>query len=368
MECRLKGHPLMFRRRTLKFQRGSGFTLVELLVAIVVLVIMLVIISGISMEIARAWKNTSGTVEGFRDSRAAFEAMTRTISHATLNTYYDYVDSTGAFRIPGDVNFAPVNYARRSDLQFISGNKGKTLLTTVSQIPYPITHALFFQAPLGETNTSSYTALNSTLNGCGFYVTYGTDPAVPNFLPSTTVPNRYRYRLMQFLEPAEYLSIYDSQTMGTTSAKWNLWFLGPLGISTPTSVSQLAQNVVALIVLPRLSSTDQGNNPATVLAPAYDFDSRDGTNATTFNQLPPVVEITMVVIDEASAIKLGNAATPPNLSQGAAFTNSTQMSNDLDILKNNLSAASGNLAGNKIPLHFRVFHAEVALQSAKWSK
>lgn len=354
----------------MRWRDPRGFTLVELLVSISVLIIMLVIIAGISVEIGRAWKSTSGMVEGFRDARAAFESMTRTISHATLNTYYDYVDNSTPpkFRTPSDTSFTPVSYGRRSDLQFISGTKNKTLLSTVTQIPQPVTHAIFFQAPLGDTDTPAYTALTGTLNGCGFYVTYGTDPAIPSFLPSSTVPNRYRYRLMQFTEPAEYLSIYDSQTQGATSAQWNKWFLGPLAISTPATLSQLAQNVVALIILPKLSSSDQAANPSTVLAPTYDYDSRDNSNTSTYNQLPPVVDLTMVVIDEASAVKLGNLATPPNLSQGAAFTDSTQLSADLDILKNNLSAASGNAAGNRIPLHFRIFHSEVAMQGAKWSK
>jgi uncharacterized protein (TIGR02599 family) len=388
----------MFQRSALNLpsfccrsKNDSGFTLVEMMVAITVLAVILATISAILLEITRAWKSSSGTTESFRDTRAAFEAMTRTISHATLNTYYDYVDANGNFRTPANAStFVPSTYARQSDLQFVSGTTKSTLLSTVAQIPSPITHAIFFQAPLGETDengqngTQNYTALNSTLNACGFYVTYGADPSVPTFLPGNAVPVRYRYRLMQFTEPTEYLSIYDSQTgaplaQGTSPSVYDKWFLGPLGLMPntsatspiPTSVSQLAQNVIALIILPELSPSDQAANPTTILAPNYDYDSRNSANgitSSTFNQLPPEVDITMVAIDEASALKLGNTTTPPNLSQGSSFTTSSLLPQDLANLENNLSATPGNAAGNHIPLHFRVFHSEVAMQSAKWSK
>ncbi len=343
---------------------NRGFTLVELLVAIAIILIMLVTLAAISMEITRAWKNTSGTVEAFRDARVAFEAMTRTISHSTLNTYFDYVDANNKFRDPADPSaFVPVTYNRRSDLQFISGSSTKTLLNTIpTPIPYPITHAIFFQAPLGETNQTAYAGLSSTLNACGFYVCYGVDPTVPAFLSASTVPRLNRFRLMQWTQPTENLAIYDSQ--GATGK----WYLDPLTHSASTSVSQVAQNVVALIILPKLSPADQAANPATILAPAYNYDSQDNTKAVTYNQLPPVVDVTMVVIDEASALKLGNTTAPPNLTQGSAFTDYTLYQSDLTNLQNNLSASSGNVAGNRIPLHFRVFHAEVALAGAKWSK
>jgi uncharacterized protein (TIGR02599 family) len=360
----------------------AGFTLVEMLVAVGVLAVILITISAISLEITRAYTRTSGTIEGFRDARAAFEAMTRTISHATLNTYYDYYDSNGHSPSSSSYTGTATTYGRGSDLQFVSGSGtdgNGTLLSTVSQIAYPTTHSIFFCAPLGATDdnglnsTPNYTGLNNSLNACGFYITYGLDPSVPSYLSGTTVPKLYRYRLMQFIEPTEYLSIYDTQTQGTTNTQWDKWFLGPLATTAVTSVSQLAQNIVALIILPRLSeptqSADQTNQAS--LAPFYDYDSRAGAyNSTTHAQLPPVVDVTMVAIDEPSALKLGNPATPPTyLSTGSTFANASyaSMTSDLQNLENNLSAASGNAAGNHIPLHYRVFHSEVAMESAKWS-
>jgi uncharacterized protein (TIGR02599 family) len=133
----------------------------------------------------------------------------------------------------------------------------------------------------------------------------------------------------------------------------------------------LAENVVALVILPTLTpddvTADQNAGLPSVIATNYDYDSGNSGDTNSYNQLPPEVDVTMVVIDEASALKLGNTTTPPNLTQGSAFTNYTQYASDLTNLENNLSAITGNAAGNHIPLHFRVFHTEVALVSAKWS-
>ena len=339
-----------------------------------VLAVILVTIAAIALEVTKAYKNTSGTIEGFRDSRAAFETMTRTISHATLNTYFDYVNSSGAFRTPSNSGtFTPAGYGRRSDLQFVTGT-ASTLLSTVStQIPHPVTHAIFFFSPLGINSLPGDAQLNGTLNACGYYVMYGADPSVPSYLSNTTVPTLYRFRLMQFLEPAEYNSVYS---LNPISAQW---FLGPLGTSTATfaanptasCLSQMAQNVIALIILPNLSTTDQAySNTGINIAPNYSYDSTNSTSSTatlTFNQLPPEVSVTMVVIDEASALKLGNTVAPPNLLTGSAFTSSSQEQSDLTNLEKNLSATAGNAAGNHIPLNYRVFYTTVALSSAKWS-
>lgn len=359
----------------MNFQSGRAsedspaFTLVEMLVAMTVIVIMIVILASISVEVARAWKGTSGTIEEFRDARASFEAMTRTISHATLGTYYDYVDSSSPPNFRADLisdpaklaAFVPAGYARRSDLQFVSGTTTKTLLNSIpTQDPYPITHAIFFTAPLGYTETGSYTGFGDTLNGCGFYVTYGPDLTAPSFLSATTVPKLYRYRLMQFTAPTENLAIYDPQGAG------NQWFLGAIANNYSNCVSQLAPNIVTLVILPRLSPADQAATGAPLLAPNYDYDSRDKSNTVTYNLLPPEVDVTMVAIDEASALKLGNTSAPPNLTAGAPFTDSTKLSTDLATMENNLGAIAGNAAGNHIPLHYRIFHTEVAINGAKW--
>jgi uncharacterized protein (TIGR02599 family) len=355
-----------------------------MLTAITVLLIIMAVIFTIFQEITRAWHGSVGKVESLQNARAAFVAMTHTISQATLNPYYDYVDTNAPFNgetraqvIAGGGSltaFTATGYARTSDLHFISGttkNSGgtttNTFLASVSQITYPTTHSIFFEAPMGSTGTSGYQQLNGMLNACGCY---GPDPTVPSFLASPIVPTHYRYRLMQFTEPSEYLSVYASQTQGTVESTYNQWFLGPLTqeLSAASSggslmsISQVAQNVVALVILPKLSAGDQAAHPTTILAPNYDYDSRNSANSTTYNQLPPVVEVTMVAIDEASALKMGNTTTPPNAQLGltsSLFTQASNFQTDLNSLEAALVAAH---------LNFQVFQSEVALQGAKWSE
>lgn len=349
--------------------KREAFTIIELLVAVSVFMLILLVVFQVTKTTTSIWKNSSGKIAAFAEARGAFEAMTRTVSQATLNTYVDYVDSNGVFRSAATrTSFVPVKYARRSDLQFVCG---KSLLTG-SGLTYPITHSIFFQAPMGYSRTSSYKGMQGLLNACGFYVYYGTDQAQPNFLPGS-VANRNRFRLMQFLQPSENLSIYDSSVTGGSTV-WNStdWFVKPLAAdvasTSPTSVSQMAENVVALIIAPKNSASDDAANPSAAIT-TYEYNTRDSDPAKAYslNQLPAVIQVVMAVIDDASAVKLGEASTPPNLTAGTNFNNPTDLKTNLAVLERNLSASPGNAAGNKIPLRFEFFTTEVALPAAKWS-
>jgi len=326
---------------------AAAFTLVEMLVAVTILIVILGLLFSVLQQTAALWKGSTGKMEGFRDARTVFEAVTRTIGQATLNNYYDY--QYGA-------NGQPIAYFSGSDLQFICG---KNLLANVQTIPNPVGQSVFFQAPLGYSGTSSFTGRNGLLNACGFYVQYGADTTSPSFL-SSIIPPRYRYRLMEFTQPSQNLSIYDPVASGTT----NNWFLVPLG-QNPAPVSQLAENVVTLVLLPQLSAVSGSSSSS--LAPAYEYNSRDSTSSGTYNELPPIVEVTMVVMDDASAVKLRNSPSPPNLAAGAPFTAASQLSNDLSTLEANLSGIHGNQAANSIPLRFQVFQLSVPILDAKWN-
>lgn len=362
-------------------EKVGGFTLVEMMVATAILLVILGILLGITQETSRVWKNANGKIEVFQNSRAAFDAMTRTLSQATLNTYYDYFDANGVSASEANSSgsaFTPATYGRQSDLQFISG-QGSTLLTGLTKFS-AVTHAVFFQAPLGISSNSLNAGLGSLLNACGFYVCYGPDSVRPNFLPTVS---RYRYRLMEFAQASDALGIYVPGNKGTST-----WFLKPLQTDleaawpeSPTSDFVLGENVIALVILPKLAAQDEilagsGSTLGTALAPSYTYDSTTvgqggSVNSTTgvsqnpalnsLNQLPPVVQVTMVAIDEASAIKLGNTTTPPNDKLGltaALFTQASNYQADLHSLTTVLSTAH---------LNYRVFQTDVALRGAKWT-
>ncbi len=339
----------------------GGFTLIEMLVSTVILVIIMGIVFSMTEQTSNIWKGTSNKIESFRGARSAFEAMTRTISQATLNTYYDYQDSTGGWC--SATGNPAATYARRSDLHFICG-QGSTLIgstyTDNGSTYTPVTHSLFFQAPLGWSN--AYFNQQRLLNACGFYVAYGPDPSVPSYLSGLAPRNRYR--LMQFLQPSENLAVYANPA--TTA-----WFTQPISGTYDTSSNfTLADNVVALVIWPKNSAGDQAAPSATTLTSNYSYDSRSTANSNlTFNQLPPIVEVTMVSIDEASAIRMGNPATPPNATVGLTstlFASATYPASGQNQLQQDLATMETTLTTNHINYH--VFQTEVAIGSAKWSQ
>ncbi len=309
----------------------SAFTVVELLVAAAVLIIILGVIFSITQQTSAAWKSASSKIETFQRARAAFEAITQTLGEATLFNYYDY-DSLNN----------PKRYYRKSDLHFISGK---------SLVNGQLTHAVFFQTPAGYSDSTSYQNLESLLNACGFFVTYSIDDSRPDFLSSlpSKPKDKYRFRLMEFLQPSQNLAVYASSS-GTT------WFTGALS-SSPPPVRQIADNVIALVLIPR---TSQGAE----LTSDYEYDSRSwtptpgGIQPATSNQLPPLVEVVMVAIDEPSAARWCTDQSAPTLVAGSLFRDPSSLEGDLDTL-------AGNLTDKHIT--YRIFRTTVALRNAKWS-
>ena len=357
-----------------KASRGKrgGFTLVELLVSMGIMVLLLLVLVLITDATRRTWTYTTGKIEEFRDAREAFESITRRLSEATLNTYWDYDNDT-----------SPTKYERQSELRFISGS-ATTLLTGVNgsngSSIQTVTHASFFQAPLGYTTSGSYANLQSLLNTWGYYIQFDSDSQTRPVFMNTT-PNspalRYRFRLMELMEPSDSLTLYsytNGKTVysGTNSYTGTNWFTVPLNeVALPARV--LAENVVALVLLPKLTPQDQtaGGNTYTdaSLAPTYLYDST-GTNMTTttdpnldpVNQLPPVVQVTMVAVDEASYNRYQttqSGTTMPVLYSTGLFAQSGSYAADLQTLQTNLTTEKVN---------YRVFTSNVSIKAAKWSR
>jgi uncharacterized protein (TIGR02599 family) len=392
-----RGHTIVRRRES-----RAGVTLVEMLVSVTILFVLMTIIFSIIQITSQAWKKTSQTTTSMQQARVAFERMTRNISQATLNTYYGYYYGT-----TGTVtSTVPSYYMRQSELQFISGSSpvnGSSFISGTVGDAAQITHAVFFQAPLGVINSGdspSYGQLSNLLNACGYFVTYCQDPLRPAFLNAMNnqPQNEYRYRLMEMLQPSENLGVYTQGAIpsgGVTVPPWISNAIPNLTTSETSTgtitVRPLANNIVALIIMPeQYSSAASGaqvnTSPLSTQSGTYNYDSAyqasvvtSGTQTLTGNQLPPLVKVVMVAIDEASAIKLAaangsaNTLSTPNLGQSTLFSNPSLLftngstKGDLDKFQDVLNAVPGNISGNAIKLNYYIFQTDVLIRGAKWT-
>ena len=391
----------------------------ELLISMTILAAIMVVLLSITNSTQRIWKQTSQRIDSFRAARTGFEAMTRRLSQATLNTYWDY-----------DNPAAPTTYIRKSELRFISGmqaNSSKSLIyplvadsytTAVTGIAHP-THSVFFQAPVGYVSGTSSLGgigMETLLNTCGYFIELASD----NITPATNYPNiarpgflttppRTRFRLMELCQPADQLNIYQwtsgvdstnylygGATNPGSSIKDYQWFLGTgvngaaaLGDQTSleTNSHVLAENVIALILLPKLTTADDPTGltllrsipPGTTYTSLFNSTPASvalGSETAAYaNQLPPLVQVTMVALDEPSAARLQLLATAQNQDQATflGLTSATTLFNrpirldfpspgytaDLNTLLTKLDANH---------LNYRVLTSEVSIRAANWGQ
>jgi len=445
-----------------------AFSLLELLVSMAVLVILLLILMSIVDFITKSTTSATAQVGQYRESRRAFDTIARRISQATLATYGDAFSRAQWSGVP-ITRFVTGQYQiadRTSELRFVSSNIKALMASNPTENSWPLrfTHSVFFQAPLGFSQTSSNnTTVDITLNDLrlntwGYFIEYGDEDETsfprPSILQNTGTIGRSRYRLMELMEPCEELTIYkytsgwktwpredagrsyngitNSEsyytkngllTYGTLlqfgqtrtenygagkggAMEPNLtgleWLHVPIttreygnsnGKSTPLRYRVLAENIIALVLLPQLSVQDEtslsviaaGTRTAgTYLAPNYTYDSSSmvanaqlqlataaGAAWRKINprhQLPPIIRITMVAIDEKSASRLAKEEQTNNalqrmlrddLFQVNRNNNAMDYSTDMRTLENFLKSKN---------INYRVFTTSVNINAAKWTR
>jgi uncharacterized protein (TIGR02599 family) len=323
--------------------RLRSFTLLEVLVTVAILLVILIALAQAMDSADRAWK--SAAVDPYADAQDAFETVAGHLADATLETYEDYANASGNFAT--NSTFVPDHLARRSDLAFACGPASGTNGLLAASQRTTIGSAVFFTATEGSTQTYANEGLGRLLNDMGYFVEFGDDDSEPTFLLAFV--HRYRWRLRQIEQPSESLQVYSA----ATSSAW-IQQLVPPG----TVVPMLAENVIALIVLPDRYATDTG----AALAPAYSYDSRNSANTVTLNQLPPRLILALVVIDAPSAERLAaqNGANAPQLVPANLFQQGTpaQLAQDLATLDAALTAQK---------IGHRIFQREIQIPSSAWS-
>ena len=212
--------------------------------------------------------------------------------------------------------------------------------------------------------------------------------------------------------PSDKITIY-AQTSGSNAGTpptlksltyhardwFNSFLVNPTTVTATqiATVRTVAENVVALAILPRLSTQEEqaralaGKEP---LSKDYFYDSAyysttggsggsappAGTSTryqdpqiNPVNQLPPIVTVAMLAIDERSAQRWAtiNGTAMPDLDTAEnLFTDSTKLFDDPTTTD---TAGDGDLDKlqtflTKQKLTYRLFSANVAIRGAKWSR
>ncbi|XHR29727.1 MAG: hypothetical protein ACFUZC_04050 [Chthoniobacteraceae bacterium] len=344
-------------RSRLPQRLSPGFSLLEVMLASCLLLGILAITFSILNSSLDLWRRTNAEISVFQNSRVAFDVMIRRLSQATLNTYWDYFDAsfTPYRQASTPATFVPKYYGRYSDLAFTCGNASSLISTLPPNCSAVGTHAVFFQAPTGLTTQGGTGETGDLLSVCGYFVAFGNDNATR---PSIyNAPACYRWRLMEVSAPTELFPVFK-----TTSQ--NTWFTS---LIAEGKVHPLIDNVIALIVWPRLSPLYDSTGSS--LSSDYSYNSRTSAAWTgsplvqpvQASQLPPNLQITMVVIDEEAALHIQTGSTAPTqITEALAglFSKSdvTDYATDLGTLETRLKARR---------INYRVFSTTVALPESQ---
>jgi uncharacterized protein (TIGR02599 family) len=163
---------------------------------------------------------------------------------------------------------------------------------------------------------------------------------------------------MELTEPLESThSIFNyTSTAGYNGTDWFTDLL------TSTHTRVIAENVIALVFLPKLSPKEDPTG--ILLASEYGYNStvaKSDASINSKNQLPPIVQVTMVAIDEASAARLANrhGTALPDFGLNHLFKSAADMQTDMQTLEAQLTEQK---------INYRIFSTDVSIPGAKWSR
>jgi uncharacterized protein (TIGR02599 family) len=165
--------------------------------------------------------------------------------------------------------------------------------------------------------------------------------------PHVSVP-RWRYRLMQGIQPAEQLSVFTEP-----DEAWKDSLCDPAQAAFP-----LAENVIAMVVWPRLPLSQ--DETGTGISSDFLYDSRAPTGIQA-GQLPPEIQVTLIVIDEASAARLDRGSLEPEAIADALQDRFLKVSD----FEGDLAAVQSSL--NEAGVNYLVLSSPVVLRESKWS-
>jgi uncharacterized protein (TIGR02599 family) len=340
---------------------APAFSLVELLVSMAVLTILIASLASLLSTTLSSWRSAEARFSQFRESQAAFESMVGRLQATILHPYLDY-EYPG-----GDKTKTPLRYVRQSDLHFVcgpadGGMEGAPLLPAPPTTP---SHAAFFHVPYGLHHTPGWHGLGNLVNSWGYFIEFSdAAQAHPDFLDSEAglAPTR-RFRLWELQVPAEQVSTFTPALAAATSPDVAYdWFQSHLaaGLARP-----LAEDVVALVFTPLRPHPSGGTSHD--IAPLYTYDTRAhqylglpaDRAARSRHRLPPLLRITLVALDPASASRLAESSpdATPDLGLDGLFIDANSYDDDLAALADSLQQRN---------LNYRVFSTTVRLRNSRW--
>jgi uncharacterized protein (TIGR02599 family) len=351
-------------KQNFKNTNVRGFSLIELMVAMGILTILMLMMTALLDQIQRSWRFSESRISQFREARVAFDVMAKNMGQASLNTYWDMVvDQDGVIE----------KYAPTSELHFITlNNVSQDISATSTQSPRG--HAIFFQAPLGFS--TQYRNLNNLFNARGYFVSWGSDKRFkPSFVES---PERYRFRLMEFRPPAESNQVFqdgkDERDKGSAQ-QFDQWYKQALSVGEgdfESHLNPLAENILAIIISPRdslESASGSRSQNYSEIASGYSYNSNDPNRmddpddefSSFTQQVPPLIRLTMIAIDETAAVQHENGSNIPAEIYGdigSRFMETQNFATDIEAV---------SAALNREKINHKVFSTLVLLRSAKWT-
>jgi uncharacterized protein (TIGR02599 family) len=136
----------------------------------------------------------------------------------------------------------------------------------------------------------------------------------------------------------------------------------------------LAENIVALVLLPKLAQKDREVAARMDdLAPFYKYDSwrilavdpAFPMRAARFNQMPPIVQVSMIAIDEPSANRVAAYYKDelPDWSEGFFERAGTEQE-----FREELARLEKRIASDPTKPAYRTFSTDVVIRGSKWSR
>ena len=348
-----------------KVPGAAGFSLIEMLTAMTILSVLMLLMTTLLDQVQRSWTFGENRISQFREARVAFDLMTKNMSQSSMNTYWDYEfdDDTNEIK----------KYRKRTELHFYS-TEAEKIASRLGLSGRTSGHAVFFQAPLGYS--VKYRNLNNLFNGRGYLVVHGSDAA---FRPSFVDVDRYRFRLMEFRPPAEFNQVFqdaiDELGDGNSGEQkfedwWNQGLTAVGGGKFEDHLNPLAENIILLVATPMDSISSQGDDrydTSSTIAPEYEFNSNEPVSQEFGQQVPPLIKVTMVAIDESTAVRLTeeNGPAMPQIIPPNLFKRVNEFNSDVGKLIEYFN--EHNRDSNQYSrINYRVFSTVVMLRASKW--